>query len=259
MENRVEVGYLGQTGFVFRLNDVQIAADPYLSDYVDRTVKNVCWKRNYPPPCTPAELSDVDLVLLSHSHYDHTDPDTVIPLYHAGNMVFAGPYEVIDLLKSWGFNETRLIALDDMQQFVFKNQTITAVAAAHEQLHIDGDGHIRELSFTLTFENGQSVFFGGDMCLYPGLAAKIVKPVTAAILPINGRDENRRQLDIIGNLTYREAADLAVCVNAEIMIPTHYDLYDINAEDPELFKADLLARYPSQHYRIMQPGESFIL
>ncbi|HOP11513.1 MAG TPA: MBL fold metallo-hydrolase [Oscillospiraceae bacterium] len=254
MENHVEVRYLGQMGFVFRMGDITIMTDPYLSDYVDKNVINIRWKRNYPPPCDPSELADTDLVLLSHIHYDHTDPDTMIPLYAAGKTVFAGPYEVISQLKRWGFSDDRLIALEDMQRLDFQNQTITAIAAAHEDLHYDSEGHIRELSFVLAFENGISVFFGGDMCLYPGLVEKIPKPVTVTVLPINGRSETRRKLDIVGNLTYREAADLSAQMKAGTLIPAHFDLYDTNAEDPSALKNDLIKRYPNQNLNIMQPG-----
>ena len=256
-KHKLDIQYLGQTGFILHSDGIKIVLDPYLSDYVDRNVTNIRWKRNYPPPCNPQDLADADLVLLSHAHCDHTDPDTVIPLYQAGKMIFLAPYEVISLLKSWGFSESRLIALDDRQCIDFHHISVRAIAAAHEELNYGYKGHIRELSFHLAFKNGITVFFGGDMCLYPGLIEKIPKPVTISLLPINGRSDARNRLDIVGNLTYQEAAELSAQIKANLLIPTHFDLYDINGEDPAVFIAEIASQYPNQMYRIMKPGEHY--
>ncbi|KAM0804805.1 beta-lactamase superfamily domain-containing protein [Usnea florida] len=59
---------------------VRVLFDPVFSE---RT-SPVTWagpKRYNPTPCTIDELPDVDLVVISHDHYDHMDSDTLLKIY----------------------------------------------------------------------------------------------------------------------------------------------------------------------------------
>ncbi|MCJ1304872.1 hypothetical protein MMC08_007685, partial [Hypocenomyce scalaris] len=63
-----------------RERGVRILFDPVFSE---RT-SPVSWagpKRYTPTPCTLAELPDVDVVVISHDHYDHLDSDTLRDIY----------------------------------------------------------------------------------------------------------------------------------------------------------------------------------
>ena len=59
---------------------VRVLFDPVFSE---RT-SPVTWagpKRYTPTPCTLDELPDIDLVVISHDHYDHMDSDTLLKIY----------------------------------------------------------------------------------------------------------------------------------------------------------------------------------
>ncbi|HOK00194.1 MAG TPA: MBL fold metallo-hydrolase [Termitinemataceae bacterium] len=74
------IWFLGQNSFIFKdSQSFTVAIDPYLSDYCATrgivpgpTEKS----RKFPPPVLPEELA-VDLILLTHSHCDHADPETL--------------------------------------------------------------------------------------------------------------------------------------------------------------------------------------
>jgi L-ascorbate metabolism protein UlaG (beta-lactamase superfamily) len=77
MNRALTIQYLGQEGFRFSDGVTQLLIDPYLSDSVDRLdgFPPGFWTRNYPPPVKPAALREIDLVLCSHDHLDHADPN----------------------------------------------------------------------------------------------------------------------------------------------------------------------------------------
>ena len=74
----------------------------------------------------------------------------------------------------------------------------------------------------------------------------------AALLPINGRDGVRYRNNLIGNMTFQEAADLAGEVKAGTVIPGHWDMFAENLGDPEAFADYFGAKYPGQA-RVVKP------
>ena len=62
--------------------------------------------------------------------------------------------------------------------------------------------------------------------LYEGIEDRL-RPwkVDVALLPINGRDQARR---VAGNLNGAQAARLAHDINAKLVIPCHYDMFEFN-------------------------------
>jgi L-ascorbate metabolism protein UlaG (beta-lactamase superfamily) len=87
---RLALCWLGGAGFVFKTASGRIVAvDPYLSDSLDHTYS---WKRLpiSPIAMAPAELQ-ADLVLATHAHEDHLDPETIPELVRASQALVAGP------------------------------------------------------------------------------------------------------------------------------------------------------------------------
>ncbi len=74
-DGSVRLWWLGQAGFAFKtaLNNV-VYVDPYLSDAVERLHG---FKRLSLPPISP-EDARADLVVISHEHTDHLDPDSPV-------------------------------------------------------------------------------------------------------------------------------------------------------------------------------------
>lgn len=90
---------------------VRILFDPVFSE---RT-SPVSWagpKRYTPTPCTLAEVPEVDVVVISHDHYDHMDAETLRPLYERrkGKIHFLVPLGNAGRLHGMG------IAMEDVTQ-----------------------------------------------------------------------------------------------------------------------------------------------
>jgi len=80
------------------------------------------------------------------------------------------------------------------------------------------------------------------------------------IMPINGRDYYRRYVkDIIGNFDSVEVLTIADNVGADMVIPVHFDLYDVNALNPAYFVDCVQKINPMQKYHIFAVGERYVL
>ena len=252
--------YLGQETILIKQNGKYILFDPYLTDYVDRnfSTEQVVWKRNYPSPIDPSELDFIDYVLCSHAHGDHTDPETLSAIAKASpNAMFLGSRPVTDAYRQCGISTERILLTEADKPLTLDDVMVTAVPAAHEELHPDGSGSYLELGFVVE-SNGLRFYHAGDCCPYEGLAERI-HGVDAAFMPINGRDFYRLRNDIIGNFDAVEAILLAKEAQVGLLVPLHYDLYDVNCVNPANF-VDSLARYsPTQRFHMFVPGEKLII
>jgi len=66
--------WLGQAGLLFDLDGIKVMIDPYLSDSVAKV--NPLNKRRVP---VDERVFDIrpDVLILTHDHLDHTDPETL--------------------------------------------------------------------------------------------------------------------------------------------------------------------------------------
>ncbi|CAL9285871.1 MBL fold metallo-hydrolase [Streptomyces sp. SudanB52_2052] len=87
-------------------------------------------KRLHPVPLPLAALGPVDVVVISHDHYDHLDMPTIKAL--AGtDTLFAVPLGVGAHLEHWGVSADRLRELDWHESTKIDGLTLTATPARH--------------------------------------------------------------------------------------------------------------------------------
>ncbi len=258
---QASIFYLGQESILIKAAGKYLLFDPYLDDYVDRnfSTESVVWKRNYPSPIDPSELDFIDYVFCSHAHGDHTDPETLSAIAAASPQAqFFGSGAVCRAyMNACGIPAERITLLKaDCPRPLADQVSVTAIPAAHEALHPDGEGSFDELGFIVTAAN-MTFYHAGDCCLYDGLIER-VKGADVAFLPINGRDYFRLSNDIIGNFDSAEAITLASKAGISLLVPLHFDLYDVNCVNPAYF-VDLLKRIsPDQKFHIFAPGEKYL-
>lgn len=253
MEN-IKITHLGQAGFRIDHKDTTIIIDPYLSYSVDDGDK---WVRRYAPPMLPSDITDADIVLLSHDHLDHVDPETLSGIAKASpNCRFAASASfAMARLTEIGIAKDRIIPLEaDVPLEFTREVTVTPIPAAHEELHPCSHGGFEELGFIIDVCD-KRIYHGGDTCVYEGLVERI-KGVDVAILPVNGRDEIRHSMNCIGNMNAKEAAKLAYDAEIKCVIPCHWELYELNGETPENIHA-AFAKYPSAKYTLMGTESPF--
>ncbi len=117
---------------------------------------------------------------------------------------------------------------------------VTAAPARHKEfLGIEQNNYIFEGA-------GFTVYFGGDSLPTPHLAevARRFPRIDVALLPINGRDAYREAQGLVGNMDVREAAELADRIGADLLIPTHYDMFARNPGYPDLLVRIVREEHP---------------
>ena len=114
------------------------------------------------------ELPPLDLVVISHDHYDHLDYPTIRELAKR-DLPFVTSLGVGAHLEAWGVPAHRIIELGWWQSHTLPNADITITAAPSQ--HFSGRG-LKDRNATLwssmvVRSERHSVFFSGDTGLIP--------------------------------------------------------------------------------------------
>jgi L-ascorbate metabolism protein UlaG (beta-lactamase superfamily) len=246
---RMDIWWLGQSGFVVQ-HGTRICIDPYLSDSLTRKYANTQKPhvRISRRVVDPARLPEITVLMSTHAHTDHLDPETINPIHANGLndlmwVVYPRATEQIvrERFAKRIFAET---AMDAGESFRVCGLEIIAVPAVHDPPERDPQGRFRCLGYVVrgTF----TVYHSGDGMVYPGMV-DCLRPleVDVALLPINGK---------VGNMGGAAAARLANDIGAKLVIPCHYDMFDFNTADPrEQFIPE--CERLGQPYRILRAGE----
>lgn len=241
--------WLGQSGFLVLWNGRFLLLDPYLSDSLTRKYAGTekPHVRISERVIAPERLDFLDVVTSSHNHTDHLDPETLKALVRVnpGLVMVCPEANRVTVRERSGLPDARIIGLDapaagsepdeasSMHQAEVAGFRFHAVPAAHEALDRDSSGRHIYLGFVIK-AGPFTVYHSGDTVLYPGMAG-LLRPfqVTVALLPINGRLPER---GVAGNLSGREAAQLASAFGAGCVIPCHFDLFAFNTASTEEFE-----------------------
>ncbi|HEV8540811.1 MAG TPA: MBL fold metallo-hydrolase [Verrucomicrobiae bacterium] len=246
--------WLGQSGFLLEWQGRHVLFDPYLSDSLTKKYAGTDKPhvRMTELVIEPRKLDFIDITTSSHNHTDHLDAETLIPLLDTNpkmDLVIpeANRLFVADRLK---IVPELPIGLDAKRHTVVKGFNFHGVPAAHETVERDEQGRCKFLGYVVEFGEW-TVYHSGDTVRYPEIADELKQwPIDVAILPINGAKPERR---VAGNLSGREAAELARDIGARFVIPCHFEMFEFNTASSSEFT--LAARQYGVSHRVLRAGE----
>jgi L-ascorbate metabolism protein UlaG (beta-lactamase superfamily) len=132
--------------------------------------------------------------------------------------------------------------------------SFSVVPSAHEERRQDGDGCDYFLGFVFKL-SGKHIYHPGDCVPFEGLQLWLEPhDIELALMPVNGRDEERRSNGVPGNFHLEEAVDLCRCSGIAGMLGHHYGMFDFNTIDPELGQSKLDALVPSGEASLVKIG-----
>lgn len=255
----VAVWNLGQSGIALKVAGKLILIDPHLSDSL--TVASGGQRpRFYPPPVMPAQLTTVDLVLITHDHRDHLDPETLAPLSRAApGAHLAVPRPALASLTRLDIPPARCTGMVPGLPLSCGQVFVEAWPVRHEEYDQAPDGSFPWLAYLLRAP-GLTICHLGDTVAFDDLAEWLrTAAVDLLFVPINGQDWWRRRNGLRrGNMDFREAADLAVYGGVRVVVPIHWDMYAWNTERPSYFVDYITTHYPHQPFKLLARGERFV-
>lgn len=257
-ESFVAVWCMGQSSFLVKHKDIYVLFDPNLGDSLSKRQVNPV-PRNFPSPLAAEVLDFIDYVFISHNHADHLEADTIEKINKCNEKVkFIIPAPVTGVLRDMGIESKKIVPAHSKTEMEVKGISFNAIPAAHYDIKLDKNGDADMVSYVVKLGE-LGIYHAGDTIVYPGMIGELKKyPINIAMVPINGRDYAREGKGLIGNTNFREAADLCRDIDADLLIPMHYDLYNHNTENPAFLIDYLYKTHSGRKYHLFQPGERFI-
>jgi len=153
------VTWLGHAAFLAGMAGQTILIDPFLSDYAS-PVQGVGPRRFTPPGLSVGQLPRIDVLLVSHNHYDHLDARTIEALPDKERIAVVVPLGLGRFFAARGFR--RITELDWHGRVTIDGLAVTCVPAIHRSARSLVDRN-RTLWGGFVLESARRrLYFGGD-------------------------------------------------------------------------------------------------
>lgn len=225
--------WLGHAGFLIESEGTRVAVD--------------AWPDG--PTFPGTDLSDVDLFLVSHGHYDHCE--NVPTLVKAAGATLVCIHEITFWAKQHGVPAERVVGMNKGGTLEQDGWRFTMVQAVHsggcpgpEDSIVPGGS---AAGFIIECPDGERIYHAGDTTVF--LDMQLIRDLyqpRIALLPIGGHF----------TMGPREAGKALELLGTDHVIPMHYGTFPLLVGTPEE-----LRRHAPENVavHVLEPGETFSL
>lgn len=251
--------WMGHSGVLAEIDGRRVLFDPVWGDRCS-PFPFAGPKRLHPVPAPLAALGPVDVVVISHDHYDHLDLPTIKALATT-DTVFAVPLGVGAHLERWGVAPSRLRELDWNESTEIGDLRLTATPARH----FCGRG-IRNRQQTLWASwvvqgPEHRIFHSGDTGYFSGFKdiGAAHGPFDATMIQIGAYSEFWTDIHMTPEEGVRAHLDLQGGAASGVLLPIHWGTFNLAPHpwaEPGEWTKDA-AEEAGQAVAFPRPGEPF--
>ena len=250
--------WLGHAAFLLKLNRKNILLDPYLADYAS-PLPGMGPKRFTPPGMRVEDLPPIDILIISHNHYDHLDAKTIAALPGKENIQVIVPLSLGKFFHGFGYRHIH--ELDWYQMWSQDKITVRALPAYHfSQRYLFMANTTLWASYAISTAD-KNIYFSGDTAYGPVFKELGEKygPFDYALLGIGAYEPQELMCSV--HTTPEEAVTIGQELNARTIVGMHWGTVILSHEPafepPERFKkAAARNNIAEENCWIMKIGET---
>ncbi len=260
-EHEIKIHFVNHSSFLIQIGSVNILTDPIWSEYCS-PVPLPMLKRKRPPGIMFDKLPRIDLVLISHNHYDHLDKKTIKRITKTHDPMAITCLGNANTIKSMGISS--VLELDWWQRNQFQNIEIEAVPANHFSSRGTFDRNTSLWCGFIIRSGKKQIYFVGDTG-YGSTFNTIGQKYGAmdlSLIPI-GAYKPRWFMSPI-HISPQEAVQLHKDVKSKKSIAMHYGTFALADDSPdrainEFKTARDLESISEDEFLILEEGRCFQL
>lgn len=220
------ITWLGHAAFLMRMQGATLLTDPYLSERAGFLVFGP--KRFVPAALSVAQLPPIDLLLISHNHYDHLDAATVEAMPGKDRITVVVPLRLGDFFRQRGY--ANVVELDWYDSTEQRGVKITAVPAVHFSRRTLFDTNRTLWAGFMLEAGGKRVYFSGDTA-YGATFKEIGQrfaPVDLALVGIGAYEP--QAIMKASHATPEEAVQIGRDIGARRLVGMHWGTVTLTQE-----------------------------
>jgi L-ascorbate metabolism protein UlaG (beta-lactamase superfamily) len=226
-DDSITFAWLGHATVLINFYGVRVLTDPALFPRigVDLRLTTVGPLRLTACALPPAQLPDIDVVLLSHAHFDHLDTASLAAL--RGRPVVVTAARTADLVPGRRVLGTHELRWNQSVRLKTRrgDVEVRAVEVKHWGARLNHDFYRGYNGYVIRRE-GRALLFGGDTAYTEAFAEhRRHGPYEAAIMPIGAYDPY-----IYNHCTPEQAVTMADAAGARLFVPVHHKTFRLSEE-----------------------------
>ena len=256
-ESGLRVTWFGHSSFHVEIEGLNVLVDPVWGERAS-PFTFAGPKRFYEPPIALSDLPQIDVVLISHDHYDHLDRHTVSQLKSNALKWFV-PLGVGAHLEHWGVPATHITEFDWWDEQTIDGVRLVAVPARHfsgRSVFFTDQNATLWAGWALVGHR-RRLFYSGDTALHPEFKTIGDRLGPFDITLMETGAYNQLWCDV--HLGPEQAVIAHQMVRGNVMIPIHWGTFDLAlhgwTEPAE--RAIEAARVMDVPIAVLAPGEQF--
>ena len=159
--NQAKITWFGHSAFLLQLSGRIILLDPMLGNSASPFPALGPKRFSDELPTAIQDLPHIDLVVISHDHYDHLDYSSIKKLAHKTDMFFV-PLGLGAHLQKWGVAAKHITELDWWQGATYRDITLACTPSRHFSGRTLTDRFATLWASWVIRTDSTNVFFSGD-------------------------------------------------------------------------------------------------
>lgn len=223
VDSLTSITWFGHSAFFVELKGTRILIDPMLGEIASPLPfgsTRFAYKEDIPFD----QLTNIDVVIISHDHYDHLDYPSIVKLKDEVKH-FITPLGVGSHLRQWGVGADKITELDWWENTTIGNVELSACPSRHFSGRGITDANATQWASWVLKADTHNIYFSGDGGYGPHFKeiGERLGPFDFAMLECGQYNESWKDIHMMPE----ESAQAGIDVKAKVAMPIHWGAFQL--------------------------------